>query len=368
MKYIVYLTKNIINGKIYVGKHKTEDPDIWDYYLGDGAFANQPKTYNKASVPFHAAICKYGPKNFRRTTLAIFNTEQEALDLEAAIVTEKFIRLKNTYNVVVGGGNPPILNKVTYQYDLKGNFIKEWFSVKEASETLNLCCSCISYAVHTNRSYGGFYWTRTKETCLNLDWYTEIRYTTAVSVYNEKRELLNMFESIVSAAKFYDFNKSSIAASFSKHNKVHGLYFIPNSKNPDEYFNELDGFVRIVKTPIYKYDLNTGDYIESFDSVNDAAKKHGLKSHSRIVSAAKLGKTSAGFRWSYYKVNNILKEKVSSEPIKPKKIGQYSLETGELLKVFDIYECRKQFPNATRVCRGERNKAHGYKWQYIYES
>ena len=76
-------------------------------------------------TPFHAAIRKYGVKNFRRTTLAIFDTVQEALNLEASIVNEKFIRLKTTYNVVVGGGKPPVLNKITYQYDLDGNFVKE---------------------------------------------------------------------------------------------------------------------------------------------------------------------------------------------------------------------------------------------------
>ena len=45
MKYIVYLTKNLkscINGnyRIYIGVHKTEDPSIFDGYLGDGCYIN----------------------------------------------------------------------------------------------------------------------------------------------------------------------------------------------------------------------------------------------------------------------------------------------------------------------------------------
>ncbi len=28
MKYIVYKTTCLVNGKIYIGKHKTEDPEI----------------------------------------------------------------------------------------------------------------------------------------------------------------------------------------------------------------------------------------------------------------------------------------------------------------------------------------------------
>jgi hypothetical protein len=36
MKYIVYLTTNLVNKKIYVGVHETETPYEFDGYLGDG--------------------------------------------------------------------------------------------------------------------------------------------------------------------------------------------------------------------------------------------------------------------------------------------------------------------------------------------
>ena len=35
MNYIVYKTTNLINGKIYVGVHRT-NPDIFDGYIGCG--------------------------------------------------------------------------------------------------------------------------------------------------------------------------------------------------------------------------------------------------------------------------------------------------------------------------------------------
>ena len=38
MKYIVYKTINKINKKFYIGVHKTENPNIFDGYLGCGIF------------------------------------------------------------------------------------------------------------------------------------------------------------------------------------------------------------------------------------------------------------------------------------------------------------------------------------------
>ena len=49
--------------------------------------------------------------------------------------------------------------KKIVQYDLKGNFIKKWNSIKEAGETLNICKSSISLClVNKYKSAGGFIW------------------------------------------------------------------------------------------------------------------------------------------------------------------------------------------------------------------
>lgn len=366
MKYIVYLTKNIVNQKIYIGVHGTTDPMGWDYYLGDGSYSNKPSSYMHKQTPFHAALRKYGVKNFRRSVLAIFDTEQEALELEAAIVNEKFIRLKTTYNIVVGGGKPPVLNKVTYQYDLEGNFIKEWNSVKEASDYHCISASDISHAIYTCKNYGGYYWTRTRFEKLNLDEFIRIDYKTSVGVFNKNRQLLNRFNSLVEAGKFYDFDPKAIANAIHDKCSLFGLYFIPNRISENDFFSAIENKNIVVKTPIYKYDATTGDFIESFDSVVEAKKACGLKSHSRIVTAAKNEKTSGGFRWSYDKVENILNNNVSKKSNKPLKIGQF--KDGKLINIWNIDECRKQYPNCIKVCRGARNQAYGYNWQYIYDN
>ena len=103
MKYIVYLTTNLksqINGinRIYVGVHKTEDPSIFDGYLGCGCYINQPSTYMHPKTPFQYAVKKYGVQAFRREILFIFDNKQDAYNKEAEIVNTDFLKQAHTYN------------------------------------------------------------------------------------------------------------------------------------------------------------------------------------------------------------------------------------------------------------------------------
>jgi len=86
--HLVYLTRNLINGKIYIGKHSTTNLD--DGYLGSGKHLK-------------LAFKKYGRENFRRTILHYCLTEQDAYDIEAQIVTKEFIKLRSNYNHDLGG-------------------------------------------------------------------------------------------------------------------------------------------------------------------------------------------------------------------------------------------------------------------------
>ena len=75
MKYIVYQTTSKINNKIYIGVHKTEDPDTFDGYLGNGVYIYRPSSYMHPKTHFQFAVKKYGIKNFIRTTLKVFDNE-----------------------------------------------------------------------------------------------------------------------------------------------------------------------------------------------------------------------------------------------------------------------------------------------------
>lgn len=89
MVYCVYKITNKINGKSYIGKRKHHDP-YKDKYMGSGK-------------QIKAAIKKYGIDAFYKDITSIFNTNEEAAKLEAALVTREYISSGLSYNMHEGG-------------------------------------------------------------------------------------------------------------------------------------------------------------------------------------------------------------------------------------------------------------------------
>jgi hypothetical protein len=86
--YMVYKTTNLINGKYYIGFHSTNDLD--DGYLGSGKYIRR-------------AIEKYGPENFKREIIMVFDNKEDAELLERELVNEEFVKDNSNYNLSLGG-------------------------------------------------------------------------------------------------------------------------------------------------------------------------------------------------------------------------------------------------------------------------
>ena len=88
MHYYLYEIRNNLNGKIYVGVHKTANLD--DGYMGSGKVIK-------------SAIERHGIDNFTKVILETFDTSEAMYAREAEIVTDEFLARDDVYNLRRGG-------------------------------------------------------------------------------------------------------------------------------------------------------------------------------------------------------------------------------------------------------------------------
>jgi histone H3/H4 len=108
MRYILYRTTCTVNGKYYIGKHKTDD--LADDYLGSG-------------LALKRAIRKYGKENFSREILGEFATQDELDMAEKQMITEEILSDPNCYNLALGGQGGFLGNSITQK--IRDSWTKE---------------------------------------------------------------------------------------------------------------------------------------------------------------------------------------------------------------------------------------------------
>jgi predicted GIY-YIG superfamily endonuclease len=86
--WTVYQVENQINSRLYVGVHKTVDPN--DDYMGSGKLIKR-------------AIQKHGVENFAKKILLVTEDKSEAFALEKQLVTLDRIEAGELYNLKEGG-------------------------------------------------------------------------------------------------------------------------------------------------------------------------------------------------------------------------------------------------------------------------
>ena len=281
MKYIVYITINLCNGKFYIGVHRT-NPETFDGYIGCGIYRASQATKDYV---LHKAVRKYGYENFKRTIIKIFpDTEegrQQAFELEAILVSETLLKSKTTYNTALGGRESTTeeLMKTVYMFDLNGNYLRSFKSARDAASYIQpdnqdsarvaIKNNCLG---QTNSSFG-YFWSYTKKFNYNNNC------TKEVAQYTINGKFLRTFNSITEAEISLSLN--SIQQAITKKGSAGGFqwrYFEGDTSDIPTLVN--------IKTknhflPIIMYDKQ-GNKIKEFKCVKQCISEYNDLSVSQI--------------------------------------------------------------------------------------
>ena len=359
MKYIVYCTTNLVNNKIYIGVHQTENPDKFDGYIGCGVKITMSSTYMNPKTSFQYAVKKYGVKNFKRTILFIYDNAKDAYNKEKEIVNEDFIKLETNYNMTLGGGSERPTEPI-YQFDDLGNLVKKWNTLTEASEFFNCPIKSFKNAMLYREKLFDYFWSR--ENIINRGEYSKGTPRKPVYKYTQGGKLIAEFDSITQCSKIENKLTSSLITAIQGECLVDKRYYYS--------FTLTDEFkpkprISLKGKRFYLYSLQ-GEFVQEFENCKALQEFMGVKSHSSIHDVI--------FRRNgLYKEYQIKLEKFDKiDPIEKhnsKKQVDVFDKTGNLLGTYNsVAEATKAYnaklSSVNRVLRGLANTTAGYVFKF----
>jgi hypothetical protein len=163
MHYYLYEIKNTVNGKIYVGVHKTKSLD--DGYMGSGKVVSN-------------AIRKYGIEHFTKTILETFDNPADMFAREKEVVNDEFLARADVYNLRRGGtGGFDYINKTGIAH-------KQAFTKEDVVKAVAVCRERFSSEDYSRRNKASH--QVSKET--KLQWNAAGRKATLAESAKEKRK------------------------------------------------------------------------------------------------------------------------------------------------------------------------------------
>ena len=282
--YIVYKTTCLVNNKIYIGVHKTENPNIFDGYIGCGVHSANTTLH---TTIFHKAVQKYGYYNFKRETLFVYPHKKPAYKKEAELVTQDFIELDSNYNTALGGGGGAKFAKAVYQFDLTGKLICKFQNIYEAAKTINRPYKSIAAAIATKGQCSHTLWSRNAK--IEVSEYSTVPVKTYY-VYDSSGTLIAESLYLNELLELVESNSGNISRAIKLQNKVKG-FFITTEKLDNVSFNIAPSIGNLNQ---YTAD---GNLVASYHSAEEAKRLTGLKLCS-ISQAIKLFRKCNGFYWT----------------------------------------------------------------------
>lgn len=209
----IYKITNKINEKSYIG----QSVDIyrrWKQHKKIGRGLSEVKYQRNKNDPLYRAINKYGVDNF--VFEIVEECKDELLDEREMYWIDYFNTTTfhgNGYNQTLGGdsSNGHTQRRKVYQYDLDGNFIAEYESIKDATEGIGADRDngLVQNAVgRENKQAGGYQWRYEKYE--HISSYVREYKHYKVACYDLQGNLELTFDSLYDAAEYFECSKSAI--------------------------------------------------------------------------------------------------------------------------------------------------------------
>ena len=287
MKGYIYIIKNSINEKVYIGQTARTIEARWSQHKASALRGDTQ------GIILYNAIRKYGVNNFYVSLLE--ETEIENLN-ERERYWIKYYNSKtpNGYNVREGGDDPG--RKEVYQIDKETNkIIKVYSCAMDAAEENHLDLSHLTKVCrHKENSCGGYKWSYSdnyNETLIENIQIQEKNYPICQIDINTGK-LIKIWDSVQQASKTLNIDPTSIFHCFSgRYNNAGGFCWC-KEKDFDNYTFKPK-FKKVVQI-----DKNN-NIIKIWNSAQEAADFLNKKANTIRAAARGKTKTAYGYKWKY---------------------------------------------------------------------
>jgi hypothetical protein len=213
--------------------------------------------------------------------------------------------------------------KKCYQYDLYGNFIREWDSITEASNSLNQksTTGIIKCCKNKIKFFKAFIWRYEYFDKLEVSF--EVKKYDKIYQYNIEGDLIREWNNPNEINKFYS-KKTNILRALKYDKLFDGYRWSRIKVNSLSELKWSNGDSRNIfeYNKIYQYSID-GDFIKEWRNATEVYEVYDVINKNRNLQRAveNINNTLYGFRWSCVKFDKL--EKIVRKSNIPRKIYQY---------------------------------------------
>lgn len=212
----IYIIQNKLNDKVYIGQ-SIHIYTRWKEHVS-ASFNKNSADYN---FPIHKAIRKYGVNNFTFRILELCCRPQ--LDYKEIFWIKQYNATQTGYNISKGGQDRSYNGRKVNLYDLQGNYVKSYGSIKECAEALSVSYGTVYQVIQGKRKSCKNYQIKYADKTKKIEKYQNNQGgKIPINQYTKDGYFIKTWESATAAARALNLDASTITKCVKGKLKTHG--------------------------------------------------------------------------------------------------------------------------------------------------